>query len=76
VDFVLYGSKGLLVFEIKRSSRVTSAMVGGLKSFLTDYPMAKAYFAYTGNRRMYHGKIEIVPMLELLNNLGTILRSP
>jgi len=76
VDFVLYGTKGLLAFEIKRSSRITSAMLGGLKSFLADYPVAKAYFAYTGNRRMYDNKIEIVPVLEVLNNLETILRIP
>ena len=74
VDFVLYGTKGLLAFEIKRSSRITSAMLGGLKSFLADYPVAKAYFVYTGNRRMYDNKIEIVPVLEVLNNLETILR--
>ncbi len=73
VDFVLYGPKGLLSFEIKRTSRITSAMLGGLKSFLVDYPMAKAYFVYMGNRRMYEGKIEIVPVLEILKNLKTLL---
>ena len=73
VDFVLYGPKGVLSFEIKRTSRITSAMLGGLKSFLADYPMAKAYFVYTGNRRMYEGKIEIVPVLEVLKNLKTLL---
>jgi uncharacterized protein len=73
VDFVLYGPKGLLAFEIKRTSRMTSAMLGGLKSFLADYPMAKAYFLYTGNRRMYDGKIEIVPVLEILKNLKPLL---
>ena len=73
VDFVLYGPKGLLAFEIKRTSRTTSAMLGGLKSFLADYPMAKAYFVYTGNRRMYDGKIEIVPVLEILKNLKALL---
>jgi len=73
VDFVLYGPKGLLAFEIKRTSRMTSAMLGGLKSFLEDYPMAKAYFVYTGNRRMYDGKIEIVPVFEILKNLKTLL---
>ena len=73
VDFVLYSPKGLLSFEIKRTSRITSALLGGLKSFLADYPMAKAYFVYTGNRRMYEGKIEIIPVLEILNNLGTLL---
>lgn len=73
VDFVLYGPKGLLSFEIKRTSRITSAMLGGLKSFLADYPMAKAYFVYGGSRRMYEGKIEIIPVLETLKNLKTLL---
>jgi predicted AAA+ superfamily ATPase len=75
VDFVLYGPKGLLSFEIKKTSRITSAMLGGLKSFLVDYPMAKAYFVYMGNRRMYEDKIEIVPVLEILKNLKTLLSS-
>ncbi len=73
VDFVLYGPKGMLSFEIKRTSRITSAMLGGLKSLLADYPMAKAYFVYTGNRRMHEGKIEIVPVWEILKNLKTLL---
>jgi predicted AAA+ superfamily ATPase len=73
VDFVLYGPKGLLSFEIKRTSRITSAMLGGLKSFLADYPMAKAYFVYGGNRRMHEGKIEIVPVLEILKNVKVLL---
>lgn len=73
VDFVLYGPRGLFSFEIKRTSRITSAMLGGLKSFLLDYPMARAYFVYTGTRRMYEDKIEIVPVLEMLEDLGSIL---
>jgi len=73
VDFILYGPKRLLAFEIKRTSRMKSAILGGLKSFLADYPMAKAYFVYMGNRRMYDGKIEIIPALEILRNLKTIL---
>jgi predicted AAA+ superfamily ATPase len=73
VDFILYGPKGLLAFEIKRTSRITSAMFGGLKSFLTDYPMARAYFVYMGNRRMFEDKIEVIPVLEILKNLKTVL---
>jgi len=73
VDFILYGPKGMLSFEIKNTSRITSAMLGGLRSFLTDYPMAKAYFVYGGNRRMYEDKIEVVPVFEILKNLKTIL---
>ena len=73
VDFVLYGHKGLLSFEIKRAARITSAMLRGLKSFLADYPMAKAYLVYAGNRRMYEDKITIVPILETLKNLKAFL---
>jgi predicted AAA+ superfamily ATPase len=73
VDFVLYGPKGLLSFEIKRTARITPPMLGGLKSFLTDYPMAKAYFVYMGNRRVYEDKIEIVPAGEILKNLIPLL---
>ena len=62
-----------LIPKLKRTSRITSALLGGLKSFSVDYPMAKAYFVYTGNRRMYEGKIEIIPVLEILKNLGPLL---
>jgi hypothetical protein len=48
-------------------------MLGGLRSFLADYPMAKAYFVYGGTRRMHEDKIEIVPVLEVLKNLKTLL---
>jgi len=73
VDFILYGPKGLLAFEIKRTSRLTSNMLGGLKSFLADYPMAKAYFVYMGSRRMYEDRIEIVPVEEILKGLKMLL---
>ena len=73
VDFVLYGPRGLLAFEIKRTARITSAMLGGLKSFVGDYPMAKAYFVYAGSRHQYDGNIEIVPVLEILKNLKKFL---
>jgi hypothetical protein len=35
--------------------------------------MAKAYFVYGGNRQMHDGKIKIVPVLESLKNLKTLL---
>lgn len=73
VDFVLYGPRGLLAFEIKRTARITSAMLVGLKSFVGDYPMAKAYFVYAGSRHQYDGNIEIVPVLEILKNLKEFL---
>lgn len=73
VDFVLYGDKGILAFEVKRTGKVSSAMLRGLKSFLKDYPMAKAYFIYGGERRMRQDTIEIIPMDDILKELHVIL---
>jgi predicted AAA+ superfamily ATPase len=73
VDFVLYGPKGLLAFEIKRTARITSDMMKGLKSFLADYPTAQAYFVYAGTRRMYEDNIIIAPIAEVLKDLKTLL---
>lgn len=73
VDFILYGDKGVIAFEVKRTSKIRAEMFNGLKSFLKDYPMAKAYFVYGGNRRMSEGKIEVLPMEEALMGLVKIL---
>jgi predicted AAA+ superfamily ATPase len=73
VDFVLYGPKGFLAFEIKKTSRITNAMFGGLKSLLTAYPMARAYFVYLGTRRLYENVIEVIPFQECLKKLGALM---
>lgn len=73
VDFVLYGSGGLHAFEIKRTARVNASMLGGLKAFLADYPMANAHFVYMGSRRMHEGKIDIIPAQQVLKDLPQVL---
>jgi len=73
VDFVLYGKKGIKAFEIKRTRRISVSMLRGLKAFLKDYPMAKAYFIYGGKRYMREGKIEILPMGRAFRELHKIL---
>lgn len=73
VDFVLYGNRGIKAFEIKRVRKISSAMLKGLKAFLKDYPFAKAYFLYGGERRMRDGGIEIVPINNALPNLTELL---
>lgn len=75
VDFVLYGPRGLIAFEIKRTARVNPALLGGLKAFLADYPMANAYFVYMGNRRIHEDNIEILPAQQILKNLPQLLSS-
>ena len=73
VDFILYGEKGILAFEVKRTGKVIGPMLSGLRSFLRDYPMAKAYFIYGGERRMRDGDIDIVPISDALKKLEVIL---
>lgn len=73
IDFVLYGERGIKAFEIKRTGKVTSSMLRGLKAFLKDYPTAKAYFIYGGGRRMRDGEIEIIPIKIALQELSKVL---
>lgn len=75
VDFILYGEKGILAFEVKRTSRVINPMLNGLKAFLKDYPMARAYFIYGGKRRMHEDDIDIVPATEFFSIIPNILQS-
>ena len=73
VDFVLYGNRGLKAFEIKRRNRIQTSQFRGLKAFLKDYPAAKAYFIYGGERQMSEDAIDIIPMEYALKNLPAIL---
>jgi len=73
VDFILYGEKGLFAFEIKRTNRISTAMHSGLKIFLKDYPMAKAYCVYGGKRKLFIDNIEITPIESFLKELPHIL---
>lgn len=74
VDFVLYGPRGLIAFEIKSKKDIFSRDLAGLKSFLGDYPTARAYLLYGGITRRYLGKVEIIPIKEALLNLPELLK--
>lgn len=73
VDFVLYGERGILAFEVKREGRVRPESLRGLKAFLEDYPQARAYFIYGGSRVMREGEIEILPLSHSLQKLPQLL---
>ncbi len=73
VDFILYGARGLFAFEIKRTARVSGVHLRGLRAFLKDYPMAKAYFLYGGRRRLHEGPIDCLPMEDAFRKLPEIL---
>ena len=69
VDFVLYGERGIKVFEVKRTATVRLKELSGLKLFLKDYPMAKAFYLYGGSRYYREGNIEIIPIQDALVKL-------
>lgn len=73
VDFVAYGPKGFHAFEIKRTARIGSDALRGLRAFRTDYPSARAYCIYGGARRMEIEGIAIVPFGECLKTLPALL---
>ena len=73
VDFVAYGEKGLLAFEIKRKAKYQKSDLVGLKEFQKDYPIAKCYLLYGGDREEYVDNITILPFEKALCTLIQIL---
>ncbi|OGQ08828.1 MAG: ATPase [Deltaproteobacteria bacterium RIFCSPLOWO2_12_FULL_40_28] len=73
VDFVLYGKRGLKAFEIKHTKRLGGHHFSGLRAFLREYPMAKAYLVYGGQEHLFEKGIEILPIETCLKNLQTFL---
>lgn len=75
IDFVLYGQKSFIAIEVKQSSSVSRYDLKSLKLFLEDYPEAKAYVVYGGNKKLYfENKIEALPILGFLKVLPKILK--
>lgn len=75
VDFIAYGERGLLAFEIKRKSKVAQKELMGLKKFHADYDMAKRYFIYGGEQAEYHDGIHALPIETALGQLKQILEN-
>lgn len=75
VDFIMYGEKGLHAFEIKRKTYLSPQDFKGLKLFLQDYPMAKAYLLYGGNQSYCEGNIHVEPFVPFVKKLYTVLRN-
>jgi len=69
VDFVLYGERGLRVFELKMTQKVRPDDLRSLLRFREDYPEAKTYLLHLGQRRWHDRGLEIVPFLECVARL-------
>ncbi|MEK7525957.1 MAG: ATP-binding protein [Patescibacteria group bacterium] len=75
VDFIAYGEKGIIAFEVKHSSKFSESMLKGLKHFLQDYPKSKAYLLYMGDKVLYQDNITVLPIKNALETLDKILVS-
>ena len=73
VDFVLYGPRGLLAIEIKRSTQIQPKDTRALREFKKDYPPAKCYVFYGGPSALYMDDITVLPIEHALRNLHHIL---
>lgn len=74
MDFIAYGERGLLAFEIKRKQKVNPKDLTGLKAFGRDYEMAKLYLLYGGEHQEYHDNITAIPFVKALFQLKELLK--
>ena len=75
IDFILYGPKGLVAIDVKRSKKINPADLQSLKAFQADYPNSTLYIFYGGNQRLYFDGIEAIPVAEALQNLPKLLET-
>ncbi len=73
VDFVLYGPRGLVAIEIKRSTQIQPRDTRALREFKKDYPPAKCFVFYGGPSTLYMDDVTVLPIEHALRNLGDIL---
>jgi uncharacterized protein len=73
VDFVLYGDDGLVAIEVKRKKTVSRKDFAGLKAFKEDYPAAKCYMLYGGDKQLNSEGVPVVPLPYALTHLDAFL---
>ena len=73
VDFVLYGPRGLLAIEIKRSTQIQPKDTRALREFKKDYPPAKCFVFYGGPSPLYLDDVTVLPVEHAFRNLHHIL---
>lgn len=73
VDFVLYGPRGLLAFEIKSSTSVHAGDLRGLSAFREEFPACRPFLIYGGDREMSFGDIPVLPIVQALQSLPQML---
>lgn len=70
---MLYGERGLVAIEVKQSSRYREQDLSALRLFGQDYPMARRFLFYGGDREYELDGIRVLPLARALPDLPTIL---
>ncbi len=73
VDFVLYGERGLVAIEVKRSSTYREGDLATLRLFRHDYPMARCFLFYGGTRSYDVDGIRVLPLSKALPDLESLI---
>ncbi len=73
VDFVLYGPRGLIAIEIKRSRNPGPKDTRALREFRKDYPPAKCFLFHGGGSNLHLDGIVAMPLAEALAKIENIL---
>lgn len=73
VDFILYGPRGLIALEIKRSKTVGFSDLNSLKAFAEDYPEAKLFLLYGGPTQFVRDGVQMLPFTEAFQLFPQIL---
>jgi predicted AAA+ superfamily ATPase len=69
VDFVLYGPRGLVGIEVKRTARPAGSDFSGLRRFQQDFPQSKLMLIHTGTRNWQERGIDVLPITTALDEL-------
>lgn len=73
VDFVLYGERGLVAVEVKRSGFFREEDLASLRLFRDDYPMARCFLLYGGTVAYQFDGLRVLPLSEALPALPELL---
>lgn len=76
VDFVLYGPKGFLAFEIKSSPKIEKKDLKSLDIFCADYPEVSAFLIYGGSKTLYYDRVTVLPAELFFKEASEILKNP
>ncbi len=70
VDFVIYGANAFVALEVKNASHADRRDAASLEAFLSDYPEARGWLLYRGERKVQvSAHVTAVPVEEFLMGL-------